>query len=73
MKFFTVLKYFLSFMIFQQLKLVLKTEFALNFSSLEGGPPSPASYATGHCGQSLLKTAKFRQFGRKNSGIPTLV
>ena len=47
LKFFTVLKYFLSFRIFEQLELALKTDFALNFSSRGGGRP-PASYATGN-------------------------
>jgi len=43
------LKYFLSFRIFEELQLALKTEFALNFSSWGGGRPPrpPASYATG--------------------------
>jgi len=37
------LKYFLSFRIFQQVVLALKTEFALNFSSRGRGfrPPPP--------------------------------
>jgi len=33
------LKYFLSFRIFEQVVLALKTEFALNFSSRVGGLP----------------------------------
>ena len=42
LEFFTVLKYFLSFRIFVQLELALKTEFDLNFSSWGGfRPPSP--------------------------------
>jgi len=48
LKFFPVLKYFLSFRIFEQVVLALKTELALNFSSRGvGSPPRPsASYAT---------------------------
>jgi len=42
LKLFTVLKYFLSFMIIEQLVFALKTEFSLNFSSRGGGhPPAP--------------------------------
>jgi len=41
-KIFPVLNYFLSFRIFEQVVLALKTEFALNFSSRVGGrPPDP--------------------------------
>jgi len=40
LKIFTVLKYFLSFRIFQQVVLALKTEFALNISSWGAGSPS---------------------------------
>jgi len=42
LKFFTRLKYFLSFRIFEQLALALKTEFALKLFKLGGGSP-PAS------------------------------
>ena len=41
LKFFTAWKYFLSFRIFEQLELALKTEFALNFS--RRGSASPLS------------------------------
>jgi len=44
LKFFTVLKYFLSFRIFEQLALALKTEFALKRLKPEGYLP-PAWYA----------------------------
>jgi len=43
---FHCIEIFLSFRIFEQLDLALKTEFALNFSSRGGGRP-PALYATG--------------------------
>ena len=45
LKIFTVWKYFLPFMVFEQHELALKTEFALNFSSSGDGRP-PAAYAT---------------------------
>jgi len=41
LKFFTVLKYFISFWIFGQLELALKTEFALIFSSRGAANPPP--------------------------------
>jgi len=41
-----VLKYFLSFRIFEQLELALKTAFALNLSSRGTAAPPLASYAT---------------------------
>jgi len=41
LKFFTVLKYFLSFGIFEQLELALKKEFALKFSSRGSAAPPP--------------------------------
>jgi len=36
---FTILKYFLSFRIFEQLALALKTKFALKFFKIGGRPP----------------------------------
>jgi len=47
LEFFTVLKYFVPFWIFEQLALALKTEFALKFFKPGGGRPPrpPASYA----------------------------
>jgi len=46
---FTALKYFLSFRIFEQLALDLKTEFSLKFFKTGGGRQPPASYGYG-CG-----------------------
>jgi len=40
-KFFTALKYFASFRIFEQLVLAVKTDFTLNFSNWEGCCPTP--------------------------------
>jgi len=41
LKFFSVLKYILSFRIFERLALALKTEFILNFFKPGGGSPPP--------------------------------
>jgi len=41
MTFFTVLQYFLSFRIFEQLALALKTDLALEFFKPRGLPPPP--------------------------------
>ena len=65
LEFFTVLKYILSFRIFEQLVLALKTEIALNFSSRWGRSPSPlpASYATGRVNIQVYLIVRFVQQG----------
>ena len=66
LKFFTVLKYFLSFRIFEQLALALKTEFALKRLKPEGYLP-PAWYA-------YVRYFKSKRNGeRKNAGKADLL